>query len=68
MYKEVKLIGKKIKQLREEQGLSQDELAEKSGVSRMTITYLETGVTKDVKLGTLNKIAVGLNVALKDFM
>ncbi|MQQ29784.1 helix-turn-helix domain-containing protein [Streptococcus mitis] len=62
------MIGKKIKQLREEQGLSQDELAEKSGVSRMTITYLETGVTKDVKLGTLNKIAVGLNVALKDFM
>lgn len=62
------MIGKKIKQLREEQGLSQDELAEKSGVSRMTITYLETGVTKDVKLGTLNKIAVGLDVALKDFM
>ena len=62
------MFGKKIKQLREEQGLSQDELAEKSGVSRMTITYLETGVTKDVKLGTLNKIAVGLNVALKDFM
>ena len=62
------MIGKKIKQFREEQGLSQDELAEKSGVSRMTITYLETGVTKDVKLGTLNKIAVGLDVALKDFM
>ena len=62
------MIGKKIKQLREEQGLSQDELAEKSGGSRMTITYLETGVTKDVKLGTLNKIAVGLDVALKDFM
>ncbi|ETE02811.1 XRE family transcriptional regulator [Streptococcus pseudopneumoniae G42] len=49
------MIGKKIKQLREKQGLSQDELAEKSGVSRMTITYLETGATKDVKLGTLNK-------------
>ncbi|CRH86025.1 helix-turn-helix domain-containing protein [Streptococcus sp. Marseille-Q5986] len=62
------MIGKKIKQLREKQGLSQDELAEKSGVSRMTITYLETGATKDVKLGTLNKIAVGLDVALKDFM
>ncbi|EID69786.1 MULTISPECIES: helix-turn-helix domain-containing protein [Streptococcus] len=62
------MIGKKIKQLREKQGLSQDELAEKSGVSRMTITYLETGATKDVKLGTLNKIAVGLDVDLKDFM
>ncbi|TMR80757.1 XRE family transcriptional regulator [Streptococcus pseudopneumoniae] len=62
------MIGKKIKKLREKQGLSQDELAEKSGVSRMTITYLETGATKDVKLGTLNKIAVGLDVDLKDFM
>lgn len=59
------MIGERIKEIREKRKMSQDELAEKSGVSRMTITFLETGTTKDVKLGTLKKLADGLGVSIK---
>lgn len=39
----VKELCKSIKQLRLSQNLSQEELAEKSGVNRVTISRMETG-------------------------
>ena len=56
----------KIKKLRENMGLTQDDLAKKSGVNRTTIVYLESGKEVNVTAGTLKKIAKCLNVDIKE--
>ena len=55
----------KLKETREEQGMSQEELAEKSKVSRTTISELETEkkVTTNI---TLEKIASALGKKVSD--
>ena len=50
----------KLKVMREAQKLTQDELALKSGVSRVTISSLETGKATIAKTDTLVKIADAL--------
>ena len=54
-------MGYKLKEAREEARLTQQQLADKSGVSRVTIGALENGIDKNVTLGTLRKLAVALN-------
>ncbi len=57
----------KIKELREAQRMTQDELASKSGVSRGTICALENNDCKDnVTTKTLGKLAKALGTTLKD--
>lgn len=56
-------IGKEI---REGKRMTQNELAEKSGVSRSIICGLETGRTKTTTTKTLFKIAAVLNVSIND--
>jgi len=60
-------IGKKIIELRKKNGLSQEELAEKVGVSRQTISKWELGETSpDLKQGKgLSKI---FNVSLDELV
>ena len=50
----------RLKQFREEKGWTQDELAQRSGVSRVTICLLENGKMKTSKTDTLTKIADAL--------
>ena len=50
----------RLKQFRKEHGLSQEELAEKSGVSRVTISKLESGELSVSKTTTLIQIADAL--------
>lgn len=57
----------KIRQLRKERRMSQEELSEKSGVSRATISGLETKETPITTTETLQKLAVALNVEVSDF-
>ncbi len=52
----------KIKELREELKMTQEELSQKSGISRVTIINLEKDGTANTK--TLCKIAEALNVSL----
>lgn len=54
-------MDNKIKERREELHMSQEELSEKSGVSRMTIHMLETGKAGNVMLGTMSAIARALD-------
>ena len=53
-------MGFKIRQLRKEKGLTQEELAQKSGVSRATIIGLENGTICITTTATLIKIATAL--------
>ena len=55
----------RIREVRESLGVSQEELAEKSGVSRATLWRLEM-LGKDAKVNTLNKIARALGVKVTD--
>ena len=59
--KETKAMGYKIKEIREEIGMTQAELSIKSGVSRTIINGLETGRTTTTTTDTLKKIAAALD-------
>lgn len=56
----------RLRELREIQGISQEELAEKSGISRTTISELETGKKEVTTNVTLEKIAEALGVKVSD--
>lgn len=56
----------KLKEIREEQGLSQEKLAEKSTVSRTIISELETGKTDVITNVTLEKLANALGKKVTD--
>lgn len=56
----------KIKEMREKLGISQEELAEKSGVSRTTISELETEKKEVTTNTTLEKIAIALERKVTD--
>ena len=54
-------MAEKLKALRERRGLTQEQLSEKSGVSRSYLARLETG-RQDPTLSTLEKLAKALGV------
>jgi transcriptional regulator with XRE-family HTH domain len=57
----IKKVGKRIKFLREEKNLSQEELACDANVSRSTISMIETA-QNDITLTKIKRIAVALGV------
>lgn len=57
-------MGYKIREVREERGMTQEQLAQTSGVSRMTISALENGTTRATTTKTLLKLAKALNVGV----
>ena len=59
-------MGFKIKEAREEKGITQEELSNKSGVSRNLISRLETGDLKSTSTNTLIKIANALEKSVND--
>lgn len=56
----------KIKERREEAGISQEELSKKSGVSRTIISGLESGTITTTTTKTLVKIAEALGLKVSD--
>ena len=58
-----KEFGKKVKQFRLELGISQEELAFRSGLHRTYISDLERG-NRNVSLETIQKIANALNISI----
>jgi transcriptional regulator with XRE-family HTH domain len=56
-------IARRLGQLREERGMSADELAGRSGVSRAMIYRIETGKVSPTAV-VLNKLSTGLGVLL----
>lgn len=55
-----------IKELRKAMGLTQVDLAEKSGVSRTIISGLESGTTTVTSTATLLKLAKALDVTIDE--
>lgn len=55
-------IGQKIKLLREEQGLTLEELGKKVGVGKSTVRKWETGLIANMRRDKIAKVAEALNV------
>jgi len=61
------ILGKRIKELRGQRMLSQEELAELADVTAQYISYIETG-RKKVSLQVLVNIADGLSVSVDNLL
>ena len=59
-------IASRIREIREEQGLTQEELAWKSDVNRTSMNHIENG-RRNISVETLDKIVNGLDVTLSEF-
>lgn len=57
-------MGYRIKEVRESKGMTQEELAVKSGISRVTISGLENGIERATTTKTLVKIAQALDTTV----
>lgn len=57
-------MGYKIKEFREARGMTQEELAVSSGISRGTISALENGTTRTTTTKTLLQIAKALDTTV----
>ena len=60
-------LAKRIKELRLDKGISQEELAHRSGQSRTGMGFLETG-KRWPRLDTLLKVADGLNISVDELL
>lgn len=61
-------LGAKVRERRDLRGLTQQELADKSGLSKVTIGQIERG-NAEPSIGTLGKIAQALECELElDFL
>ena len=63
-----KTIGERIRNRRKELKMKQEILAEKSNVSRGTISALENGKCNNVTVGTLTAIASALDTTAEFFL
>ncbi|MCF1749596.1 helix-turn-helix domain-containing protein [Mariniradius sediminis] len=59
-------FGQRVKTLRKEKGMSQEELAEKSGLNRPYISAIEQG-KRNVSLEVMEKLAEALQMDIKKF-
>ncbi|MCT3282882.1 XRE family transcriptional regulator [Lactiplantibacillus pentosus] len=60
-------IGKIIRQRRQQQGITIEQLAEQSNVSISLISRLERGKVNNIKIQSLSAIAETLDLKLADF-
>ncbi|MFF1908486.1 helix-turn-helix domain-containing protein [Kitasatospora sp. NPDC058218] len=59
-------LGMLLRRLRGQAGLTQEQVAERSGVSVRTIRRLESGRSTDHRLGTVNLLADALDISQED--
>ncbi len=58
-------IGNRIRELRNQMGLSQEKFAQKIGMDRTYFASVESG-KRNISIVNIEKIANGLNVSLSD--
>jgi transcriptional regulator with XRE-family HTH domain len=62
------IIGKNIKKLREQKGISQDRLSKLADISSNTVAKLELDDSPNPTIETLQKIAKALNVEVDNLI
>lgn len=62
---QAKLVGIKIKRLREKKGIKSNDLAARSGITAQTISRIEKG-HQDIGFTTLRKLLASMGYSLKD--
>lgn len=67
MTEALNILGKQIKNHRENLGLSQEKLAEKCGLDRTYISLLERG-KRNPSYTNLLKVASGLEISISELM
>lgn len=60
------LVGKRVRELRNKLGISQEELADIAGLDRTYITSVECG-KRNISIVNIEKLANALNVTLAEF-
>ncbi len=61
-------ISKRLLSLCKEKNITTNHLATLSGITQSTLQDVITGKTKNPKLKTLHKIAIGLNMTLSELL
>ena len=59
-------MGYRVKEIREQKNMTQEELEARSGISRQTISAIENGKAGNVTVGTLRALANGLETSIGD--
>ena len=62
------MIGEKIKEIREEKGMTQYRLSQLTGINRSTIKRYEENYIKKISLENLIKICNALGVDIKEIL
>lgn len=60
------LVGKRVRELRNSIGISQEELADLAGLDRTYITSVECG-KRNISIVNIEKLANAFNVTLAEF-
>ena len=60
------LVGKRVKELRNRLGVSQEELADLAGLDRTYVTSVECG-RRNISIVNIEKLAKALKVSLAEF-
>ncbi|MDD5638708.1 MAG: helix-turn-helix transcriptional regulator [Candidatus Pacebacteria bacterium] len=68
MSKESSPIGKNIKKLRKQKGLSQDRISKLADISYNTVIKLESGGITNPSIDTLQKLAKALGVGVDNLI
>jgi len=68
MSREISQIGKNLKKLRKQKGLSQDRLSKLADISYNTVIKLESGGITNPSIDTLQKLTKALNVSVDDLL
>ncbi|KUK66614.1 MAG: transcriptional regulator, XRE family [Parcubacteria bacterium 34_609] len=66
--REISPIGKNIKKLRKQKGLSQDRLSKLADISYNTVIKLESGGITNPSIDTLQKLAKALDVSVENLL
>lgn len=61
-------IGERLRRLRRERSLTQEQLAERAGVSRELVSKLEQGTRNSARVSSLAALATALDVDLSDLL
>ena len=60
------MVNNNLSEVRKDKGLTREELAEKSGISRVTIANIERGAVTNLKISTMLSLANALDSTVEE--